>query len=182
LWEKPSLLVLKFLNLCELLSQITCHLFPNKRPKCQEILERKEKWALIEHEMGFKIRIELISNHRFHYFPQSQNRLDLNSQRDVTYDEKGFTFLETSPKTSDRIEKEFFEIKKRFLDKTKLDLKPVVKGVERKPNPVSSDEESEQFLETKKPRLDLKVTESGVQLKPNPALSANQRTDGQNKS
>jgi hypothetical protein len=173
--------MLKFLNLCELLCEICC-ISPNERPKCEEILKQKEKWALIEDEMGFKIRIELISNNRFDYFRQSQNRLDFDSQRDVTYDEKGFTFLETSPETSDRIEKEFFETKKRTLDKMKLDLKPVVKGVQRKPNPVSNDEELEDFLETKKPRLELIVAESGVQHKPNLVLSANQRTDGQNKS
>ncbi len=43
-------------------------------------------------------------------------------------------------------------------------------------------EELEHFLETKKPRLELNVAESGAQHKPNPVLSANQRTDGQNKS
>jgi hypothetical protein len=44
-----------------------------------------------------------------------------------------------------------------------------------------TDQQLEDFLETKL-RLDLNVAESEVQHKPNPVLSADQRTDGQNKS
>ncbi len=88
-----------------------------------------------------------------------ENKCDLDSQRDVTYDEakqfadeNGLTFLETSAKTGEGVEEAFLETAKRIF----------------------------QNIEDRS--LDLNAAESRVQHKPNPVLSANQRTDGQNKS
>ncbi len=87
------------------------------------------------------------------------NKCDLDSQRDVTYDEakqfadeNGLTFLETSAKTGEGVEEAFLETAKRI------------------------------FQNIQDGSLDLNAAESGVQHKPNPVLSGNQRTDGQNKS
>jgi len=88
------------------------------------------------------------------------NKCDLDSQRDVTYDEakqfadeNGLTFLETSAKTGEGVEEAFLETAKRI------------------------------FANIQDGSLDLNAAESGVQHKPNPVLSGSsgQRSDGQSK-
>lgn len=74
------------------------------------------------------------------------NKSDLESQRDVTYeeakqfaDENGLMFLETSAKTGEGIEEAFLNTARRIyahIQDGSLDLNAAESGVQHKPNPV----------------------------------------------
>lgn len=76
------------------------------------------------------------------------NKSDLDSQRDVTYeeakqfaDENGLMFIETSAKTGDGVEEAFLETARRIfanIQDGSLDLNAAESGVQHKPNPVLS--------------------------------------------
>lgn len=76
------------------------------------------------------------------------NKSDLESQRDVTYeeakqfaDENGLMFIETSAKTGDGVEEAFLETARRIFSNIQdgsLDLNAAESGVQHKPNPVLS--------------------------------------------
>lgn len=74
------------------------------------------------------------------------NKSDLESQRDVTYeeakqfaDENGLMFLETSAKSGEGIEEAFLNTARRIyanIQDGSLDLNAAESGVQHKPNPV----------------------------------------------
>ncbi|KAJ6222653.1 hypothetical protein RDWZM_001198 [Blomia tropicalis] len=76
------------------------------------------------------------------------NKSDLESQRDVTYeeakafaDENGLMFIETSAKTGEGVEEAFLETARRIFSNIQdgsLDLNAAESGVQHKPNPVLS--------------------------------------------
>ncbi|XP_046909001.2 uncharacterized protein LOC124490522 [Dermatophagoides farinae] len=76
------------------------------------------------------------------------NKSDLDSQRDVTYDEakqfadeNGLMFIETSAKTGDGVEEAFLETARRIFSNIQdgsLDLNAAESGVQHKPSPVLS--------------------------------------------
>lgn len=76
------------------------------------------------------------------------NKSDLESQRDVTYEEAeafakehGLMFIETSAKTGDGVEEAFLETARRIfanIQDGSLDLNAAESGVQHKPNPVLS--------------------------------------------
>jgi len=76
------------------------------------------------------------------------NKSDLESQRDVTYEEakafaeeNGLMFIETSAKTGEGVEEAFLETARRIFSNIQdgsLDLNAAESGVQHKPNPVLS--------------------------------------------
>ena len=76
------------------------------------------------------------------------NKSDLESQRDVTYeeakafaDENGLMFIETSARTGEGVEEAFLDTARRIFQNIQdgsLDLNASESGVQHKPNPVLS--------------------------------------------
>lgn len=82
------------------------------------------------------------------------NKSDLDSQRDVTYeeakkfaDENGLMFMETSAKSGEGVEEAFLETSRRIFSNIQdgsLDLNAAESGVQHKPNPLLASQNGRQ--------------------------------------